>query len=476
MRVPVLFALLAAISACADDDLGPDSDDIEAPEDDGKADAATELSVRAADTTFTVNRALERRGDQWVLRGKTSRNILEVRGFVEDDVYGQPEQKSPRVFEMSWSIGEARTLVDGVNLFTGLTFVHSSTRPDHLTGRAVVRPRLGATSGSSTLALTLELTPVVEAGMTVYRVKGRSTKAIASLRPTIGESRLVDPTHFEIDLDFDQLMSASELAVTATFASGTSTIKAPIGLAVKKLGLTKADPYEQYPRPTCTAARESCLRALLDGALGTAGCGEAIEVRACQGIVGVVVDQGAVDAAKTASDAKLVTLGMDAIGLVGAARANDLQTATREVIAGRLANLAGAWLLTPSARTSVLARATDVPLDDAYAFPLAFVDGLEPAPGDQAQSRQVAADAILAYLRVQDYEHSEFGRSYLELTQEYRAVHVESLKNFREQSELITFASMPNIEYYVGDWLGAHTEVMIDKTTGEATSVLVELD
>jgi hypothetical protein len=474
MRVSLLFALTAAISACAED--VPDSDDIDAPDDAGKADAATELSVRASDTTLTVTRALERRGDRWVLRGKTSRNLVEVRGFVNDDVYGQPEQKSPRVFEMSWSDGEARSLVDGVDLFTGLSFVHSSTRPDHLTGRAVVRPRLGATSGSSTLALTAELTPVVEAGVTVYRVKGRSTKPIVSLHATTGEVRLVDNAHFEIDLGFDQLMSAGQLAVTAAFASGTSTIKAPLGLSVKKLGLTSEDVYERYPRPTCTAARESCLRALPDGALGTATCGEAIEVRACQGTVGVVIDQAAVEAAKTASEPKLATLATDAVGLVGSARAADLRTATREVIAGRLAQLAGAWLLSPAARTAVIARAADTPLDDAYAFPLAFVDGLEPAPGDAAKTRQVAADAILGYLKLQDYAHSEFDRSYLELTKEFRAQHVASLKSFREQAELVTFPSMPNIEYYVGDWLGAHTEVTVDKTTGEPTSVLVELD
>src|SRR5262249_20645460 len=149
------------------------------------------------DTTIAVTRALERRGDQWGLRTKTSRSLLDIRGFIFDDVYGQPAQISPRVFEMSWSVGGARTPVDGGNLFTDLTFVHSSTRPDHLTARVVVRPRLGATKGSSTLALTAELTPVVEAGHTVYRVKGRSTKAIASLRTTAGDSRLVDTTHFE---------------------------------------------------------------------------------------------------------------------------------------------------------------------------------------------------------------------------------------------------------------------------------------
>jgi hypothetical protein len=147
-----------------------------------------------------------------------------------------------------------------------------------------------------------------------------------------------------------------------------------------------------------------------------------------------------------------------------------------EVISGRLEAEGGAWLMSATARTKVLATATDVPLDEAYAFPLYFVDGHEPAPGDVAGTRQYAADAILSYLRTTDYEHSEFGRSYLELTKEFRARHVASLKAFREESELVTFPSMPNVEYYVGDWIGTHTEVTIDHTTGEVINVLVEID
>jgi hypothetical protein len=480
MRARLLFPVALALAACAGEDLGPESEDIEAPDDEGKADAATELSVRAGGTTLTVARALVWRDNNWVLRGKTSRNLEDVRGFVFDDIYGQPEQKSPRVYEMSWGVGEARTLVDGVNLFTTLSFVHSASRPDSLTARAVVRPRLGATSGSSTLALTAELTPVVEAGHTVYRIKGRSTKAIASLRTTMGEIRATDGKHFEVDLDFDQLMTIAspggEIAVTATFASGSSTIRAPLGLSVKKLGLTTGDVYELYPVPECTPARESCLRALPDGALGTASCGEAIEVRVCQGTVGTVIDQAAIAAAQTAVEPALTALATDGVGLVGAERAPALAATTREVIAGRLAHESGAWLPSATARATVLNRATGVPIDDAYAFPLSFVDGFEPVPGDVAVTRQIAADAILGYVKAQDYASSALGRSYLELTKVFRAQHVASLKAFREEAEVVTFPNMPGTEFYVGAWIGLHTEVTVDRTTGEPTNVLVEID
>lgn len=479
MRFVSLMLFSALATACAADDPGSfdDTDDVDAPEDDaGKADAASELSVRAGDTTLWVNRTLEKRGDAWILRGRTSRTLTGGFSFVFDDPFGDWSQKSARVFEVRYDIQSGRTVPDGVNLFSSLSFVHSASRPDSLTSRVVVRPRVSSVTGPSSLALTAELTPVLVAGHTVYRLKGRSTKSIASVTATTGTTTLVDANHFTVDLDFDQLQSLGELAVTAQLPAGPATLRASIGMSVKKLGLTSKDIEVVYPVPTCTSSLTSCLAALPDGALDTSSCGEAIEVRSCQGQLGVAIDAAALAQARTASDTKLVQLATDAVGLVGAARAADLTNTVRNVIAGRLDAEAGAWLLSATARTKVLATATEVPLDEAYAFPLYFVDGLEPAPGDVAATRQVAADAILGYLKTTDYEHSELGRSYLALTKELRAQHVASLKNFREHAELVTFPSMPNVEYYVGDWIGTHTEVTVDRTTGAPTGVLVELD
>lgn len=481
MRLTSLFVLaVATSSACATEATdSPDTDEVEAPDDDGKVDSASELSVRASETTLWMNRSLERRGNAFVLRGRTSRNLTDGNAFVFDDPYGEFLQRTARTFEVSFEASTAQTMVDGVNLFTSLSFVHSASRPDHLTARVTVRPRISSTTGPSSLALTAELTPVVVAGHTVYRITGRSTKIVTAVTTTLGEARLVDANHYTIDLDFDQLMTVApdgELAVTATLPAGPATIRAKLGMVVKKLGLTAKDIEVVYPVPQCATTVKSCLLALPDGALDLASCGEALNVRVCRGQVGVVVDAPAIAAAKAASDARLVTLATDATGLVGAARAPDLSTVVREVIAGRLAAEEGVWLLGATARTAVLARATEVPLDEAYAYPLAFIDGLEPAPGDVAATRQVVTDAILGYLRTQDYLHSALGRSYLELTKELRAQHVASLRAFRESSELVTFPSMPNVDYYVGDWIGIHTEVTVDHTTGEPTHVLVELD
>src|SRR4051794_36076409 len=76
MRTSLLALALAIVPACTtSNDL--DTDDIDAPDDDGKADAAADLSVRAGETTLWVDKALVRKGDAFVLHARTSRNLTD---------------------------------------------------------------------------------------------------------------------------------------------------------------------------------------------------------------------------------------------------------------------------------------------------------------------------------------------------------------------------------------------------------------
>jgi hypothetical protein len=151
------FALFFSIvlAACASDVAPGDFDEVELGEevDPGKADGATnELYVRASETSLWVRTHLTRedRGgaDTLILRGRTSRNIVDGRGFVFDDVYGAFAQTAPRSFELTWTTGESRSLLQGVDQFIGLTFVPSSERHEHMTARVVVRPRRTDYDGS----------------------------------------------------------------------------------------------------------------------------------------------------------------------------------------------------------------------------------------------------------------------------------------------------------------------------------------
>lgn len=482
MRPTWCLMFACAITACASDDNALETDDLEAT-DDGKADGSGELRVRASDTTLWVDRALERRGELFVLHGRASRNLTDGNAFIFDDVFGEFAQQSARTFEVVWRDSELRGVVDGVNLFTSLGFVHSSSRPDRLTSRVVVRPRLGPTSGSSSLALTAELTPVIVAGRTVYRIKGRSTKPITELATTSGSLQMLDATHFELDLDFAQLVTqtapGTQLAVTATHATNTTTIRASLGLSVKRLGLTSGDIEVVFPSPTCTAERLACLEDLPDGTLDLASCGPALEVSRCAGQVGAFIDGPAIDATLVTLDARLVDpagFASDATGLVGADRAVAFTAGVRQQIAAGLDGDRGLWLASTTARQTLLDRDVEGPLDAAYARPLSLVTPHTPVAGDLAATRQVCADALLAKLASTDFVATEFHRSLDELTKQFRARHVQNIREFRETIIPETFTSMPNTDFYIGQWLDPHVEVSVDRTTGMVTNVLVEID
>lgn len=462
MRWLLLFAIL---TACTDSEIH--TDDVEGSADDDKADAATELRVRVGDTTVWMDKALVRRGDTIVLEGRASRNLVDGRAFVFDDVYGDFAQKSARTFEVAWPVSTARGLVDGVNLFAGLSFAGDRT----VTARVVVRPRLTGASGASALSLTSEIVPVIVAGRIVYRVKGRSTTTLSAIAASAGDARLVDATHFEIDLDFDAVTATAPLVVTA---NGTLTKSASLGLFVRYFGATTGDVELAFPAPACTAARESCLSALPDGALDLGSCGPALLVQACRGQLGVVIQQADVAATLAAADARLADpmgFASDATALVGTDRAPTLRTGLQAAIAARTNAQLGLWLLSNTAKQTVLGF--EPMLDAAYADPLAYVPAAQPAPGDVAKTRQLVADALLRYLLTTDYENSEFSRSYAELTRVFRAQHVASLRAFRET---VTPEMFGSTAYYIDRWLGTHTEIGVDPTTGEVTSVLVELD
>ncbi|MDQ3368396.1 MAG: hypothetical protein M3680_23470, partial [Myxococcota bacterium] len=216
--------------------------------------------------------------------------------------------------------------------------------------------------------------------------------------------------------------------------------------------------------------RHSCLAALPDGALDLGSCGPALLVQACRGQIGVVIDQAAIATTLAAVDARLAgSFATDATALVGD-RAATLRTNLRTQIASRAESSLGLWLLSNAAKLKVLD--TELAFDHAYANPLALVPAAPLAPGNVAKTRQVVADALLAYLQTTDYEHSEFGRSYLELTRVFRTQHVASLRTFRET---VTPETIGGTVYYIDRWIGTHTEITVD-ASGAATNVLVEID
>jgi len=75
-----------------------------------------------------------------------------------------------------------------------------------------------------------------------------------------------------------------------------------------------------------------------------------------------------------------------------------------------------------------------------------------------------------------DFVHSEFDRSLVALAHEFRAQHVASIRAFRETISAEPYPGSTVWDVYIGDWLGAHTEVTIERASGAVISTLVELD
>jgi hypothetical protein len=472
----LLVLLSCAAPACAIDD-APATDEVTAPDDLDKADAAAELRVRAADTTLWAQPIVARRGDTFYVHARTSRDLAgDGTGFVFDDPYGAYAQVAPRTFEVAYDADELGPLADGVDLFVGFAVAGH----DHLTARAVVRPRLVDASGSSRLAFTATVTPIVVDGTTVFRVRGRATGAVTAIAASAGTATQIDATHVTIDLSRAELVAlagtAATLDVTATVDGATVTRRAHVAMAIASLGLTSGDAYARWPAPTCTAALRSCLAALPPGALDASPCGDAVTTRACEGQVGAVVDGPAITQAMAATDARLAdpAFASDAAALAGADHAAALATALRARVQDAVNARSNRWYLSTATRDARLAAAVDATFDRAYARPLELVPAHAPIAGDADRTRDVAADALLAYLATQDYTNTDFGRSYDQLTKDFRAQHVADLRDLRTPPDDID--PEPGVAIYLGSWLGTHVEVTIDTATGNATHVLVELD
>lgn len=467
--LPLIF-----LAACAAD--VATTDDVDVAIDDGKADTTSEASVRAGDTTLWVQTSLARRGDDFVLRGRTSRNLTDGNAFIFDDVYGAFAQKSARTFEVVWSRSEIRSLADGVDQFVRMAFVHSSTRPDSLTARVVVRPRVATFAGSSKIYLVAELKPVVVAGLVSYRLSGHTYGTNTGVRAMLAGVELPATRSgneaFSIDLTPDQAFAVGELQVIADFPTGGVDKRVTLGLAVKTLGMTTSDAYDVWPRATCTTKTKSCLLALPDGALDLGNCGVAIDVLACQGQVGVTVDDVSFQATLHDADARLANAQADATALVGADKANEWLFGAKELVEVELQQIFGRWTITQAARKTLLDRALEDGLDHAYARPLDVVEGHSAT----ANIHDIVGDAVLAELSRMDLVHTEFSRSLEQLVHEYRAQHLASIAAFRTTVEAEPYPGHPEWDVYVGDWLGTYTEVTVVRATKQIVSTLVEID
>lgn len=469
--------IAVAFLGCAGDPSGPAvSVDEAAPEalDGEKADAVSELRVRAGDTTVWTDRDLVRRGDTFVLEGRSSRNLTGGMAFVFDDPYGAFEVVSPRKFEVQWALGEISSLIEGVPQFMRVTMAPSRGRPDDVTARVLVRPRLTRISGQR-VYFEPDLVPVVHGGRVMYRLDGTTSGELRSFSVEVAgvhvpDVRPLGPKSFRIDLLREHVLAMTaggELVVRADLASGPATKRARALLRVRKLALTDGDAYEVWPPVECLDEARTCLAALPPGTADLGSCGEAVFVRPCLGAADAVVTDVEIQAALAAADTRLGAAFLDdAAGLVGPSRAASLAEGAKQAIEDGVVALIGQVFPDAAARDAAFAAVIEAGVDAAYARPLEWVGGAGRRGADRA------ADALLEYLSEAELESTEYGRSLEVLTRELRSRHVADLRALR--------ATDPEVhgdqEVYIGRWLSTYVEVAVEPSTGRVTHFLFEID
>ncbi len=482
-------ALLLSGAACSIDPESTTDEAEVALDEEGKADAATETRVRTGETSVWVRNEIRREtradGRQvFVVRGRTSRDVTDGTAFVFDDVVGDWAKLSARTYEVTYATDDGG-LLDGQDHFVRLHFKPSAGRPDVLTTRVVARPRLGSFSGTG-LSLAADVKPIVVAGRGVFRITGTASTKIYGLRVRAGDVSLSDikvigDKKFQVDLLRDHVTAiagtTAELTFEVDLSSGTKTKKAKLSLRLAELGITSDDPYEVWPPMTCTETVSACLQSLPDGALDLSSCGETVEVRACEGQVGVMFDDVAFGAAMSLARSKVSqspAFVADAGALIGSDRLDPFTEGVEQTINDRLEQMVGRRYANAGARDAAVTAEIDAVIDLAYARPLDIYGEPHPAaPGNLVGTRHAVADALLLYLDSIDLEHTEFGRPLEVLARQYRSQHVAAIRAFRTTVEP---DAQGDSDIFISNWLNPYVEISVVRATGVVSGVFFEID
>ena len=220
------------------------------------------------------------------------------------------------------------------------------------------------------------------------------------------------------------------------------------------------------------------MQGLPDGALDLAPCGEAFVVQQCRGQLGVIVDDVAFQAASAEGAARTAAPAFlaDATALVGAARKDAFAFGAQQTVESRLEKLFHRWFLSQTARTTMLTRAVEGGILEAYTRPLDLVEPTAPQPGNPDAIRNVAADALLVELTKFNFLDSEFARTYDGLVAQFRTQHVAAIRAFRESIAIEPHHAVPGHDVLVGNWLDPLVEISVDRATGAAAGVFIEID
>ena len=326
-RLLLLAGLGAGLLACTGEPEGPATEELEA---DGKADA--DLRVRVDGLTVWIDPAITRAaGDRpWRLRGRTSRNLEDVHGFVPDDAFGTAQIRSPRTFELAFDDHELSSLAAGLPLFVAIT----PTTGAPVSAAVWLAPRTTAFSGTARLRIDTTVTPRWVGGEVTYRGGARadsgwSLSADGASAPQVFPAP--EANRYRLDWRYPAFArgATEPFRIHAQRGDEVGTKEASARFITRRIGLTRLDPADVWAA-RCEAPVAACLAGLPAGTIDAGACGTYRQVQLCGGLT-----VGAPPAAaRLADDLRAHLVGYYAVHDIASYGGNTLAQAQAAVAAG----------------------------------------------------------------------------------------------------------------------------------------------
>jgi hypothetical protein len=226
---------------------------------------------------------------QWRVDGRSSIDLGSVSSWVPDDAYAEATLTGPRTFSIVFrDPSERNTMASGLPLFVTVTPV------DGVPADAAIwfRPRLASGPGSSRVQFSATIKPIWVAGDVLYRGTVATEPGWKIAITSVPAPTITSPIAGKVRLDwsFDILEQAlrqrpSRLLVSAQRDNAVVERSAELQVRTLRLGLTRRDPREVWPR-LCKDTVRACLISLPSGVVDTEPCGSYREVLACGGLDG----------------------------------------------------------------------------------------------------------------------------------------------------------------------------------------------
>ncbi|MDX2087265.1 MAG: hypothetical protein SFX73_05425 [Kofleriaceae bacterium] len=283
------LALSFALAACTnapDEDTDAVGPDVADASDDGKADSGSTLRVRAGAMTVWVDRnaRISQVNGELVMtvRGRASRTLTGAFSFVPDDAFGSARVVSTSSFEVDLRGGhEINSVLSGMPLFVDLD-VATGNEPDYAL-RLELAPAFVKFSGSSSLNVNTFTAPIF-VGKDVpdpLRYQAQVSTSATTPLSVAGAAAQVYPSRggFAVDLTYDSVDAVLRGTGAVTFAQGSASKVATLGVRTRAIALATADAYDAWPEPTCNVDVYNC--ALEYQGVDLATCGSYREVSRC---------------------------------------------------------------------------------------------------------------------------------------------------------------------------------------------------